>query len=54
MLGSVLMNKSFSVNPPSFFKKSYLMVKLSIGLGHICVSSCNKVATLRTLVHRVL
>lgn len=31
------------------------MVKLSVGLlGQICVSSCNKVATVRTLVDRVL
>lgn len=47
------MNKSFSVN--LFFFKIYLMVKLSVGLlGQICVSSCNKVATVRTLVDRVL
>lgn len=30
------------------------MVKLSVGLGQICVSSYNKVATVRTLVDRVL
>lgn len=43
------MNKNFSVN--FFFSFNYFMVKLSaVLLGQICVSSCNKVATVRTLV----